>query len=104
MNTEHIKMLESTAKAVGIFEEIEWFGKTGCFVHGNVVWNPLEDDAQCLQLARALGISLDFSDCCAWVRLNDTSATLYQEYWGGDCWRNDREATVAVAAALGENL
>lgn len=70
----------------------------------NRLWNPYQNDAQCLQLMRALDISLDYDDCCAWYRYDDSSMTLLQEFWCGDCWKDDREAVVAVAALMGGKL
>lgn len=65
-------------------------------------WTPLTNDAQCLQLARQLGINIDYdTDKCAYKRAN---GQMYQEYFAQNCecwWPNDKWAVVAVAARLG---
>jgi hypothetical protein len=109
MKTEHIKMLESAAKAAGYkFDSTHPFEI--CIPHKGggdnwYEWNPLEDDAQCLQLARTLKINIDYStDKCAWVR---THKEVIQEYFDQGCedwWKTDREAVVAVAAAIGKSM
>lgn len=61
-------------------------------------WAPHLDDAQCLQLARKLGINIEYSQQC-------TAVCGAIEFWGDDlAIKTDREAVVAVAAQLGEKL
>jgi hypothetical protein len=106
MNEQLKAMLTSTAKAAGYkFDStnpseicIPYKGYNNWYE-----WNPAEDDAQCLQLARLLGITLCYTDNCAYKRLPD--GTLFQEFWSQEvfdaCWHNDREAVLAVAAQIG---
>ena len=111
MNNQERQMLTNAAKAAGLKLDQYYEGHQGDFAnglilntfpHGNCVWNPYEDDAQCLQLARQLGINIDYSDQTAWKRV--ANGDLAQEYWGGEWWTTDREAVVAVAALMGEKL
>lgn len=98
---DDLEMLERAAKAAG--HDFNWRG-----LHGVVPsigrgkdqkwWNPLTDDGDRYRLARQLGISIDFSDCCAWKRLSDGG--LIQEFWGGDCG-DEAHAVVRVAAEIG---
>lgn len=61
-------------------------------------WNPLTDDGDRYRLAKHLGISIDFEDCCAWKRL--ATGKLIQEFWGGECG-DEPHAVVRVAAEIG---
>lgn len=67
----------------------------------NTGWNPLADDGDRYRLAKKLGISIDFNDCCAWKRLPDHS--LIQEFWGGDCG-DEAHAVVRAAAEIGKEM
>jgi len=97
---EDKELLELAAKAAGLefSYKNEFAGgkiKTGdC----TVWWTPLHDDGDRYRLARTLGISIDFEDCCAWKRL--PSGSLIQEYWGGECG-DEANAIVRVAAEIG---
>jgi len=62
-------------------------------------WNPLNDDAQLMQLARELKISIDYHDCYAWHRF--ANGDLIQEFWGGECG-TEAEAIMRAAALIGE--
>lgn len=62
------------------------------------VWRPLTDDGARYRLARALGISIDFQDCCAWKRT--AAGEMIQEFWGGECG-DEAHAVLRVAAELG---
>lgn len=63
-------------------------------------WNPLTDDGDRYRLARKLGISIDFEDCCAWTRKH---GSLIQEFWGGDC-PDEAHVIVGVAALIGRRM
>jgi hypothetical protein len=65
------------------------------------LWNPLTDDGDLLRLARQLGISIDYADCCAWKRLPD--GTLIQEFWGTGEWGDEAHAIVRAAAEISRN-
>jgi hypothetical protein len=105
MNKLELELLTYAAKAAGLALDRYYEGRQGEFADGLIckgcpTWNPLKDDAQCLQLARKLGINLDYtSDKCAWKRVRDE---MYQEYFDQDGWHaTDREAVVTVAARMG---
>lgn len=113
MSTDR-ELLELAAKAAGIPIRC-WSGlyRTGllawrasfssspeAFVNGRE-WNPLTDDGDRYRLARQLGISIDFSDCCAWKRMQN--GQLIQEFWGGECG-DEAHAVVGVAAAIGRMM
>lgn len=111
MNKEHIKMVESAVKAAGIAVEGWTIDRTKGMrlvddPHNFVeYWNPLEDDAQCLQLARKLGITIDYVDNCAYKRAHNVMLQEYFDQQGCEgWWKTDREAVVAVASQLGEKL
>ena len=89
------ELLEKAARAAGV-EVKTVIGDTFWLADG-VTWNPLTDDADRYRLARQLGISIDFEDCCAWKRL--ASGRLIQEFWGGDCG-TEAHAVVRAAAAM----
>lgn len=63
-------------------------------------WNPRDDDGDRLRLARALGISIDFADCCAWKRM--PNGELIQEFWGGD-FGDEAHAVLRAAAEIGRS-
>jgi hypothetical protein len=122
MNKEQQAMLILAAKAAGY--SVQWIDKVDVgYTDDHIIplaperqhfsfteypyktWNPYEDDAQCLQLARERTINIDYADKCAWKRLH--SGEVIQEYFNQDCegwWKTDREAVVAVAAAMGRLL
>lgn len=102
------ELLELAAKAAGVSGG--WREKTAadgypaysCGI-GDVgrllpLWNPLTDDGDRYRLAKHLGISIDFQDCCAWKRL--ANGELIQEFWGGECG-DEAHAVVRAAAEIG---
>ncbi|WP_257757334.1 hypothetical protein [Burkholderia glumae] len=98
------ELLELAAKAaaiVGTYVRVhqaygdQWV--EGIDTGAPVFWNPLTDDGDRYRLAKHLGISIDFSDCCAWKRF--TSGRLIQEFWGGDCG-DEAHAVVRAAAEI----
>jgi hypothetical protein len=61
-------------------------------------WNPLSRYDDELELAEKLGISIDFTDCCAWKRL--PGGQLIQEFWGGDFDPRHSHAVLRAAVAI----
>lgn len=110
MNSTQRELLILAAKAAGL--SLEWEGNPEdwqpMYYEGKTyhAFEPHTDDAQCLQLARKLGISIDYSkDKCAW---SSTPIGVIQEYfdqYGCEGWhKSDREAVVSVAAQMGRML
>lgn len=105
------ELLELAAKAAGVRVD-RWHGDGAGIWRGEpmqvgkeaighwVRWDPLADHGDELRLAEALGISIDFADCCAWKRLRD--GRLIQEFWGGDFDPRHSHAVLRAAAALVE--
>jgi hypothetical protein len=106
MSTD-LELLELAAKAAGIDApyEKEWGGmlvpvSIQAPDDGFEFWDPLTDDGDRLRLARDLGISIDFADCCAWKRM--PNGDLLQEFWGGECG-DEAHAVLRVAAEIGKH-
>jgi hypothetical protein len=106
MTNNEKELLELAAKAAGIYVEgftldsskgMRLVDDDHNFVN---YWNPREDDAQCLQLARKLVINIDYENCCAWKRGVKFGERLTQKFWGEGHWEDDKAAVVAVAAEL----
>lgn len=107
------ELLELAAKAAGLKLDVsgtnggrkgQGFDVMGNAVldwHNGETWNPLTDDGDRMRLARELGISIDYQDCCAWKRL--PSGDLLQEFWGGECG-DEAHAVVRVAAQIGKRV
>lgn len=107
-------MLELAAKAARLrpylAEPWQFLPERGLFVHVEVNdagdadgcwWNPLRDDGDRYLLAKTVGISIDFSDCCAWKRL--PNGDLIQEFWGGE-HGDEPHAVVRAAAEVGKSM
>lgn len=115
------ELLEKAAKAAGLDVEFpdadtadwlacndyakahdQWLICNSLDEEGDVIgwWNPIKDDGDRLRLARKLGISIDYQDCCAWKRL--PSGDLIQEFWGGECG-DEAHAILRAVAAIGES-
>lgn len=117
MNEQQRQLLTNAAKAAGLKLDHYYNDKLvealrGLVVHRGqlpgdaTLWNPYEDDAQCLQLARHLGITIDYEDKCAFKRMK-RGEPVFDEYFDQPFeghWKTDREAVVAVAALMGEKL
>lgn len=107
-------LLELAAKAARLrpylAEPWRFSPERGLFVHLEVNdagdadgywWNPLRDDGDRYLLAKTVGISIDFSDCCAWKRLSN--GHLIQEFWGGE-HGDEPHAVVRAAAEVGKSM
>jgi hypothetical protein len=98
------ELLVRAAKAAGIDLQL---GASGYFADGRggllqwIKWDPREDDGDLYRLARKLGISIDFADCCAWKRL--PSGELIQEWWGGESG-DEAHAVLRAAAEIGKKV
>lgn len=95
------ELLEWAAKAAGM--EIEWLSSGVCWLPNPAFerWDPLDNDGDRYRLAKQLGISIDFVDCCAWKRF--PNGDLIQEFWGGD-YGDEAHAIVRVAAETGRGM
>lgn len=94
-------LLERAARAAGLTSVIVYDEGDGagvyCKTGKHTYWRPLQDEGDRYRLAKHLGISIDFQDCCAWKRRTDHS--LIQEFWGGECG-DEAHAILRAAAEL----
>lgn len=67
---------------------------------GREWWNPLTNEGTRYRLAKTLKMTIDFSFCTVWKRVDDH--TLIQEFWGGVTGNDEAHAIVRVAAEVGE--
>jgi len=100
MDDKTKQMLLSAAKAAGIVHDGAGFvSPSGLPIN----WNPYEYDGDLLGLARNLKIRIDYVDCSVW-HAHKTLGWI-GEYWGDLCeCKNDGQAIVAVAAAIGDAM
>lgn len=96
--SEDRELLELAAKAAGYNVHIVTKYNAPCLMVGNVVWNPLEDDAQALRLAVKLGLNCYFDET-GYTRVDGIDSYESVDY--EDIYRGARRCIVVAAADMG---
>jgi hypothetical protein len=103
--TDH-ELLNLAAKAAGIELQAFYHPARGVFPVSGGSWNPLTDDAEALQLAVQLKMSMlldsrGFRGSMTWVRAGETEKTQHHD---GDPYAATRRAIVRAAAEIGKGM
>ena len=102
------ELLGAAARAAG--KSVKWDSVEACFyretkgTYGNPEWDPLTRDADALQLAVKLGMSIasgTYKVVCEYVPQEDGPNVCVSEQYGKDEYAATRRAIVRAAAEIG---